>query len=77
MGQEHQDECMLTSTQDGVEVREREARRGQGGLLHVSYLLISEGQRLMVFWFCVFRQLQSDVEARPQSLPVEPQSHQL
>ena len=33
-------------------------QEGQAGPQHVSYLLISKGQRLLLFSFCVFRQLQ-------------------
>lgn len=42
--------------------RRETGQEGQGGPQHVLYLLISKGQRLLLFWFCVFRQLQSDVE---------------
>lgn len=49
----HQDETIrLMSTQDGVTSGEQ-ARRGQGCPQHiVLHLLISTGQRLVVFGFC-------------------------
>lgn len=56
--------------------RRETGQEGQGGPQHALYLLISKGLRLL-FSFCVFRQLQSDVEPPAPSLLVEPWSHQL
>lgn len=57
---------MLTGTQDGVRVGQKQARRAQACPQHIIlYVLIPKGQGLMEFgsyvlgsrmvWFCVFR----------------------